>query len=71
MATSLRQSLEMVRDDAETDAMARVEFTPLGIGTTRGEMLAQIRALANACLILLDRVESLETVTRRLDPEYV
>lgn len=60
MAESLRQSLEMVRDDAEADARAQVEFTPIGLGTARGEHLAMTHALAKACLMLLDRIEELE-----------
>lgn len=58
--STLRESLEMVRDDAESDAKKRVEFTPLGLGSALGEELAMTQALAKACLTLLERVESLE-----------
>lgn len=46
--------MRMVAADAETDAAATVPFTPLGIGTTRGEILAMIAACATAIAALAE-----------------
>lgn len=60
MAKDMREALEMVRDDAAADADKIVEFTPLGLGTARGEELAMTHALAENMLKLLDRIEAVE-----------
>ena len=60
--TTLRESLELVAADAESDAK-RVDGMPLtglAVGTNLGQLYAQVWALANAGLALLDRVEALE-----------
>jgi hypothetical protein len=48
--------MAMVVDDCETDAAKPVPFTPLGVGTIHGEMLAQIAAIARAVEILAAEV---------------
>lgn len=57
--TSAIRACNMIIDDAQTDAAKPVPFTPLGVGTIHGEMLAMISTLA----LILKQV--LETV----DPE--
>ena len=60
MAKDLREALEMIRDDAEADALKDVPMTPRGLGETRGEQLAMICNLAKVSLHLLNRIEALE-----------
>lgn len=66
-ATTLRKSLEMIRDDAKADAARTVQMTPADLGTTRGEMLSQIFAQAQNSLFLLDRLERLERRVQMYD----
>jgi hypothetical protein len=46
MAKDALESLKLIVEDTETDALKRVAFTQLGIGSIYGELLAMIRALA-------------------------
>ena len=56
----LRESFRLIAEDCAADANRDVPFTPLGLGTERGNMLAQIHALALNNLALLERIEGLE-----------
>lgn len=55
----------MIIDDAQTDAAKPVPFTPLGVGTIHGEMLAMISTLA---LILKQILEELHADTWLISP---
>jgi hypothetical protein len=49
MSTPL-EALQLIVEDTEADALKRVAFTQLGIGSIYGEMLAMIRALAKVMI---------------------
>ena len=55
---------QMIASDAEYDASKRVEFTALGVGTTRGEQLAMIAALAGICEELQSQINDLRRTTK-------
>jgi hypothetical protein len=60
--TTLRESLELVAADAESDARSLdgLRLTGLVVGTNLGQLYAQVYALAKVGQALLDRVEALE-----------
>lgn len=47
-------TLHAIRKDAEADAAKPVPFTPFGIGSVHGELLAMIDALAGICGWILE-----------------
>lgn len=64
--TTIRETLEMIAEDAEAD-VTRYERQPLDgktMAAYQAEHNAMIQALAKADLLLLDRVEALEREAR-------
>ena len=50
--------MRMVQEDCEADAaqLDRTPFTPLGMGTALGQMLAQVKAVAKTCEALAEHL---------------
>ena len=48
----------MVQEDCEAEAahLDRTPFTPLGMGTALGQMLAQVNAVAKTCEALAEHL---------------
>lgn len=56
---NLRERIRLVREDCRADAEKPIPFTPLGIGTVHGELLAMIDALAASIVEQQDQIDSM------------
>jgi len=55
---------QMIATEAADESETWVEFTALGVGTTRGEQLAMIAALAGICEELQSQINDLRRTTK-------